>query len=196
MTVVGVCFPAVCQAQTLKLAWNPNPETNIASYAIYVSTSSGGYTVPLQLVPAAQTTFEFGPATPGIRYYFVVTAINTQGLQSTFSNEVSGVVTGFTNDPLVPGIYVRAIHISELRDRIDKLRSREGLPTGSWTGSNPPTGALIRAAHISEMRSKLDEVYQRRNRARPTYTDQSLAAGTLIKAAHISELRAAVLALE
>src|SRR5439155_26872357 len=42
----------------------------------------------------------------------------------------------FTDDPLVAGVsVVKALHITELRDAINELRTRAGLSTASWAES-------------------------------------------------------------
>jgi hypothetical protein len=91
---------------------------------------------------------------------------------------------------------VRAVHITELRARIDSVRAGLGLPGFSWTDSSLP-GVAVKGTHIIEMRTALNQAYAAAGAPAPTYTDASLASGvTAIRAVHISELRAAVVALE
>ena len=100
----------LAQTQNLNLAWNANPETDIASYYVHVGTSSGNYNLAVTPVPANQLTFAF-PATPGVRYYFAVKAVNTAGMWSPPSAEVVGGVptlaqpanqTGIVGAPIAP----------------------------------------------------------------------------------------------
>ena len=104
----------------------------------------------------------------------------------------------FTDDPLVAGVTpLKVVHITELRARIDVLRTRIGLATFAWTDSILTAGtSRIRAVHITEMRTALAEVYVANGRTPPTYTHPTLAAGMPIKAVDITELRAAVAAQE
>jgi hypothetical protein len=106
----------------------------------------------------------------------------------------------FTDSPLTPGVTtIRAVHLTELRNRIDAQRQRCGLSSFSWTDS-PVTSAvtLIRAVHINEMRTALNDAYTACHISPlPTYTDNSIIANsTVVKASHITELRNAVIAIE
>ncbi len=104
----------------------------------------------------------------------------------------------FTDDTLVPGSTpIRAVHVAELRSRIDALRARVGLAGYQWTAPDLLRGLTpIRARHIIELRAALSQVYAALGRVPPAFTDPLLAPGTRIRAVHIAELRAAVVALE
>jgi glycosyl hydrolase family 16 len=92
---------------------------------------------------------------------------------------------------------VRLAHLVELRDHIDSVRSREGIPAFSWSDPNPvANGTVVRAQHIVDLRTALAEVYVTRGLTPPVYTDGTLSAGVVIKATHIGELRSAVMAVE
>lgn len=99
----------------------------------------------------------------------------------------------FTDDPLLPGVVVvKAVHVTELRARIDAVRAGKGLPAYSWSG-DVGVGLPVRALHIVEMREALRQAYAAAAATPPTYTDPSLSAGMTIRAAHITELRNAAL---
>ena len=105
----------------------------------------------------------------------------------------------FTDDPIVPGVTpVKAVHLTELRLRIDVLRREAGLARFGWTDPVLLAGVTpVRLVHLTELRSALAEAYVVAGRAAPRWADASPAAGsTPIRAAHVTELRAAVLALE
>jgi hypothetical protein len=82
----------VANAATLTLAWNPNPEPDIAGYVLYWGTQSGVYTSNSNVgnVTMKQVT---GLADATV-YYFAVKAYNTAGLMSGYSSEVSGQTSG------------------------------------------------------------------------------------------------------
>jgi hypothetical protein len=106
-------------------------------------------------------------------------------------------LTGFTDDPLAAGTIVKAVHITELRMRIDALRAAHALPAYSWTDPTLTPGSnVVRAQHIVDLRTALSEAYGAAAVAPPAYTDPGLAAGTTIRTLHITELRGAVVALE
>ena len=104
---------------------------------------------------------------------------------------------GFTDDPLAAGgSVILAVHIRELRTRIDAQRTRFGLSPFAWTGA-PLAGTPVLAIHVSELRTALQDAYINAVRAPPTFTDSPLAPRTtVIKALHIEELRDAVVLLE
>ena len=105
----------------------------------------------------------------------------------------------FTDDPLVPGVTpVRAVHLLELRSRIDALRLRAGLPAFGWTDAKVVPGATpARALHLTELRSALGEAYAASGRPASGYTDAAVTAGvTAMRAVQLQELRRAVVALE
>jgi hypothetical protein len=102
----------------------------------------------------------------------------------------------FTDDPLIAGTTaIKAIHITELRTRINALRTDSGLAAYAWAEPSLVAGVSVpRASHIAEMRAALDEIYTHTSRPLPTYT--SLAAGDLVRGIYVNELRLAVLDLE
>jgi len=138
-----------------------------------------------------------GPGT--VNYSVAATAVPRSGTMTiaglTFT--VTETAPPFTDDPLQSGVTViRAVHISELRTRIDALRQRYGLPAFAWTDASL-SGVFVKAVHITELRSGLADIYAAAGRVQPTYTDPSLIAGvTTGKVTHIAELRAAVVAIE
>jgi hypothetical protein len=74
-------------ASSVNLAWNPNPESDIASYQLSYGTSSGVYSNTL--ATGAGTTAAVSGLEEGRTYYFVVRAINTAGLESPPASELS-----------------------------------------------------------------------------------------------------------
>jgi hypothetical protein len=104
----------------------------------------------------------------------------------------------FTDHPLVPrASIVKAVHITELRQRIDELRVQFGLDVYSWTDAVvTPRVTRVRALHLTELRAALDQAYLAAGLAPPSYSPSGIAGGiTVITAAQIGELRAAVIAI-
>ena len=104
----------------------------------------------------------------------------------------------FTDETLAVGVTpVKAIHITELRLRIDAQRARFGLGAFTWTNAPLAAGTPVLALHIVEMRMALEQAYKAAGRTPlPSYMDPNLASGTTIRAVHITELRTAVRFLE
>ena len=78
----------VANAATLTIAWNRNPEPDIAGYVVHWGTQSGVYTSSSNV--GNVTTQQVTGLADGTVYYFVVKAYNTAGLMSGYSSEVSG----------------------------------------------------------------------------------------------------------
>jgi glucose/arabinose dehydrogenase len=116
----------------------------------------------------------------------------------TANRQCTATFTGsFTDHVLVAGVTpVRAIHVVELRTRIDAQRRRFGLQDFAWTDTPAAGVTPVRAVHVSEMRVALEQAYVAAGRTPPVYTDPVLAAGMTVRAVHIAELRAGVTALE
>jgi hypothetical protein len=81
-------------AADVTLQWDPNSESDLAGYKIYVGTAAGVYGTPITI--GTQATCTVTGLTPGT-YYFAVTAVNTAGLESGFSNEVSTTIAATTS---------------------------------------------------------------------------------------------------
>ena len=104
----------------------------------------------------------------------------------------------FTDNPILAGMTIRALHILELRSRIDAIRVARGLTAFTWTDPTLTLGStIIKAQHILDLRSALAAAYVAAALTPPTYTDAVLTIGTTSpRAVHIAELRTAVLAIE
>ena len=77
-----------CFGATFLLQWDPNLEPDIAGYKIHWGTSSRVYQKSVDV--GAVTSYELSGLDDGVTYYFAVTAYNAAGLESDYSNEVSG----------------------------------------------------------------------------------------------------------
>ena len=91
-------FAAVAApAADLKLGWAPNPENNIDHYNLHWGTQKGGDYGNVAAVKADKTeniegenlvTATIPDLTDGGLYYFVLTAVNTDALESLPSDEL------------------------------------------------------------------------------------------------------------
>jgi hypothetical protein len=105
-----VLLPSPCTADSITLAWDENSEPNVAGYRIYYRTGSSGSQIisryngtgiengdsPIDLPVYEDESLDprFVEITlEGLdedqEYYFVVTAYNTEGLESAPSNEAA-----------------------------------------------------------------------------------------------------------
>ena len=77
---------------TARLSWDASTGTDIAGYKIYLAIASGAYGTPVATMPMDVTTYTVTGLATGTTYFFVVSAFNTDGTESTFSNEVSKMI--------------------------------------------------------------------------------------------------------
>ena len=98
---------------------------------------------------------------------------------------------------LTPGSPAKAVHLTELRNRIDAARRACGLTGFPWTDPNIVPGLTpIRAVHITQPRTALAAAYTGCRRTPPRWTDPNLGRGTPIKVEHFTVLRDAALGLQ
>jgi hypothetical protein len=90
------------------LAWDPNSEPDLAGYGVYLrkdtpgtSYDLAGYITLAELDNVSAPSFVVGGLDRGVRYSFAVTAYDTNGNESTFSNavcaDVGDTITPCTN---------------------------------------------------------------------------------------------------
>ncbi len=102
--------PAHAILQDCTITWTPNSEADLAGYKVYVAPTAQGYTKgsPALTVPKTQTVARChalnlpSPST----YFFAVTAFDTSGNESAFSNEMSRTIA---DEQVVPKAYVTRV---------------------------------------------------------------------------------------
>lgn len=87
-------FSKVGLAAQIKLAWDPNTESEVAGYRIYYGTSSKSYSGSVDV--GNVTSYHLTGLNKGETYYISVTAYNTSGIESSYSGEVNGTATETT----------------------------------------------------------------------------------------------------
>jgi Divergent InlB B-repeat domain/Fibronectin type III domain len=87
---------------SVNLAWDANPEPDIARYKVYWGLQSGTPTKSLEV--GKVTTATVANLDEGTTYFFTVTAINAAGLESGPSNEVS-----YTTPSPPPQVYTLTV---------------------------------------------------------------------------------------
>ncbi len=98
-------FAMPAHSANVTLAWDPNSEPDLAGYKVYYKTGASGS--PYDGTGATEgdspidvgnvTEFTVDGLTDGVRYFFVITAHDTEGLESDYSNEVA--TSGHTSSP-------------------------------------------------------------------------------------------------
>ncbi len=84
-------FSSIESVAQIKLAWDPNTDPDLAGYRVYYGTASRSYGLPIDV--GNVTTCTVPGLTPGVTYYFAITAYDISHNESGYSNEVFGMVT-------------------------------------------------------------------------------------------------------
>jgi hypothetical protein len=87
ITAPGVLSNILTAGQSVTLAWDLNPEPGLAGYTIYLGISSGIYSTVTNV--AATTSAVLPDLTDSTSYYCAIRAVNTSGVTSELSPEIS-----------------------------------------------------------------------------------------------------------
>ena len=94
----------LAEAGTVRLGWDKNTETDLAGYRLHYGNRSRTQATYTQTVPINNryaTTWEL--TLPDGVYYFALTAVDSGGNESGFSNEVRAEIPEVTSSPGQPG---------------------------------------------------------------------------------------------
>jgi hypothetical protein len=124
---------------TVTLAWDPSPGTNlIANYRAWWGAASATYTNHVNAGTA--TTVTITNLIGGVTYYFAATAVDTAGMESDYSGEVSALIPRAPTNVLSVALVVQTNRTAGL------------APWTNWvtvpllTVTNPPAPLYYRAA--------------------------------------------------
>jgi len=91
--VVGQpCVTGTGQPSSVLLTWLASPSPNVAGHNVYRGTNSGGPLTKLNSSLVAPTEFTDPTVEAGQTYYYAVTAVDTSGLESAYSNQAVAAV--------------------------------------------------------------------------------------------------------
>jgi fibronectin type 3 domain-containing protein len=68
--------------------WDASTTLNVTSYNVYIGTASGSYTRVQSVSATAPLVSTFTGLTHGTTYFFTCTSVDTDGVESEYSNEV------------------------------------------------------------------------------------------------------------
>ncbi len=133
--------------ESVTLQWDANSEADLAGYKLTYGTVSGAYTETVDAGNA--TTATAANLNAGTTYYFVVTAYNTEGLDSLPSNEVTYTSSTGNTAPAISTIASQTIgedtSTGALAFTVGDAETAAGSLTVTATSSNP---ALVPNANI------------------------------------------------
>lgn len=88
-TILAIlAIAGIAQAATVQVTWNPNTEEDLAGYRLYVGEASGQYGEPVDVGNVTGHVMEITPQ-HGATYYFALTAYDTSGNESGYSDEAT-----------------------------------------------------------------------------------------------------------
>lgn len=99
--MVLLAGPAAAGAESVQLRWDAPPNGATLSYVVERGTSPGVYTVSAP-VARGTTTYQATGLERGVRYFFVVRAVDAAGLRSGPSNEISVMLPTLAPPPPPP----------------------------------------------------------------------------------------------
>jgi hypothetical protein len=79
-------------SHSVALSWTASTSSGVTGYDVYRGAVSGGPYTLLNSSPTSGTTYTDTTVEAGETYYYVATAVNSTGVQSTDSNQVTAVV--------------------------------------------------------------------------------------------------------
>ena len=80
-------------AHTVALAWTASTTTDVNGYNVYRGTTSNGpYSTKVNTSLVGSVQFSDSSVTSGLTYYYVVTAVDSNNVESTFSNQATAVI--------------------------------------------------------------------------------------------------------
>jgi fibronectin type 3 domain-containing protein len=88
---VGVQPPQQPITYAVKLEWIESTSP-VIGYNVYRGTESGGPYVLLSSSLVTGTQYEDSSVQPGQTYYYVVTAVDSSNVESTYSNQASATI--------------------------------------------------------------------------------------------------------
>ena len=89
---------------------------------------------------------------PGITYLYYVRAVNGFGTSSAASAIDAATTIIFTEDPVVAGTTVKAVHVTEIRTAVNAFRKSAGLQPASFQDDSL-SGATIAGSHSTAARA-------------------------------------------
>lgn len=99
---------------SVTLAWDASASPNVAGYRLYYGVASRNYTSSIMV--GNVTTNTISGLTPGVAYFFAVTAHDADGRESLFSDEVF----------YLPGIPTLQIHVTAAGQAVLTVRGLAG----------------------------------------------------------------------
>ena len=109
LPVLLLALGSAASAESIRLAWDSNPEGRVVGYHVYRSATAGSGYARLTDQPTANPYYvDASVESPGT-YYYVATAVDASGNESAFSSEVKAVLGNYDPNPQTTLLAVRIL---------------------------------------------------------------------------------------
>ncbi|MEK6375972.1 MAG: hypothetical protein AABO58_25115 [Acidobacteriota bacterium] len=182
---------------TLQVSLHWNSVQGAGWYQVERATSINGSYVPVGPRVASTSSSDSFGATAPVTYLYRVRSGATFGGVDTMSDpsarDYATVATAlFTDDPISSGVTaIRGVHMSQLQQAIDAVRSAAGL-TPAWGPSYPPLTGSIFASHNTTARQRLDEAAVILLGHGVSYSGETPATNGVIRGYQVQQIREGV----
>ncbi len=153
-------------------------------YVIYSKAGNQPWTVILQSSPLPSASID-NPTT-GVVYAFRMEAYDAANQLIASSNADATMITSFTDKPLVGGVPIKALHVKELVDSINILRTAANLSPIAIPDAG--AGQTIKLAHLTTLRNAMNEARVALG-VTPIAFSNDAAAGSPVLGRQFQELR-------
>ena len=157
----------------------------VSYYRRYQKINNGPWT----MTQSFSSSDDVSHIVAGAVYSFRMEAYNASNQLLATSNLVTYVNLGFTDDPLMAGTFVKAVHLQELLNSVNLLRGAAGL--GSMSLADFGVGYAIRASHLQAIRTAINEARVALGGGALAFNTGVVPGGPM-QVIHIHELRDAV----
>jgi hypothetical protein len=137
IVAVLLLFALCCKAdQSVTLAWDPNTDPEVTGAIMYYGNASRNYPYHTNLGNVTRATVNGLQA--GLTYYFAVTATNSAGLESDYSNEVSASIPSDLTNSFPTISTMIPVDVGQGR--------KETVPFIVWDAETPPGNLTVTAS--------------------------------------------------
>lgn len=153
-------------------------------YKIYLKVGTNPWAVYNAGTPVPTASLSF--PTPGRVYALRMEAYNAAHQLLASSNADAAMLYSFSDDPIAPGLRIKAQQIQETVAATNVLRATAGLAPFTLAGA--VAGQTVRLAHLTSLRTAINEARAALG-VTPIVFSNDAAAGSVIQARQFQELR-------
>jgi hypothetical protein len=92
VSLAGSAIGAEGGGHSVYLQWNPSTSNGVVGYFVYRSTSETGPFAKIDDSPDASTVYTDDAVSKGVTYYYKVTAVDSEQVESSYSDTVSATI--------------------------------------------------------------------------------------------------------